>query len=43
MFNNVSKLIKESKFMIVYQEVEEPEDLGDQFGDVVDNKTRRKD
>ena len=42
MFNKVSNLIKQSKCILDYQEVEEPEDLGDQFGTVVDNKTRRK-
>ena len=40
-FNTVSKLLNKSKFMMSYEDVEDAE-LDESFGDVVDNKTRRK-
>jgi len=40
-FNTVSKLLFKSKFMMSYEDVEDAE-LDESFGDVVDNKTRRK-
>ncbi len=40
-FNTVSRLLHKSKFMMSYEDVEDAE-IGENFGDVVDNKTRRK-
>tara|TARA_R100000329_G_scaffold50716_1_gene46841 strand:- start:141 stop:2546 length:2406 start_codon:yes stop_codon:yes gene_type:complete len=40
-FNTVSNLLLKSKLMMSYEDVEDAE-LDESFGDVVDNKTRRK-
>ena len=40
-YTTVARLLGQSKFMMSYEDVEEAE-LDESFGDVVDNKTRRK-